>query len=216
MFIGVCQTIDKSNPFVHWKGFCDVFQWGCDVWHIYQYAVLCDRCLWGEKWLGLQASQRHNTSVTYMHRRGYFVSFRESVFFPPKKKNETAFVVKLYKKSRNQPSWQHTSQPLWLSKATFVWMSPSMTRVGDLIACCCCRYTLSDDSMGEQVRSQPIVTNRSKINGGTRNYVETLTLLFTKLHLEPYQSQTEVCLQQAWLREDYQSKKEERGKQAIL
>ena len=26
---------------------------------------------------------------------------------------------------------------------------------------------------------------------------ETLTLLFTKLHLEPYQSQTEVCLQRA-------------------
>lgn len=66
--------------------------------------------------------------------------------------------------------------------------------------------------MGEQVRSQPIVTNRSEINGGTRNYVETLTLLFTKLHLEPYQSQTRVCLQQAWLRKDYHSQKRREGK----
>lgn len=90
-----------------------------------------------------------------------------------------------------------------------------MARVDDLIAYCCCRYTLSDDSMGEQVRSQPIVTNRSKINGGTRNYVETLTLLFTKLHLEPYQSQTEVCLQQAWLRKDYHSQKKKRGENKL-
>lgn len=93
-----------------------------------------------------------------------------------------------------------------------------MTRVDDLIACCCCcRYTFSDDSMAEQVRSQPIVANGSEISGGTSNCVETLTLLFTKLHLEPYQSQTEVCLQRVQLNGDYHSqKKEEKGKQAIL
>lgn len=90
-----------------------------------------------------------------------------------------------------------------------------MTRVDDLIACCCCRYTLSDDNMGEQVRSQPIVTNKSEINRGTRNCVETLTLLFTKLHLEPYQSQTEVCLQHARLREDYHSQKKKRGENKL-
>lgn len=60
-------------------------------------------------------------------------------------------------------------------------MSPSMTRCS-----CCCRNTLSDDSMAEQVRSQPIVTNRSEISHSTSNRAETLTLLFTKLHLTPY------------------------------
>lgn len=94
-------------------------------------------------------------------------------------------------------------------------MSPSMTRVDDLIACCCCRYTLSDDSMGEQVRSQPIVTNRSEISRGTSNCVKTLTLLFTKLHLQPYQSQTEVCLQRTRLSEDYHSQKKKRGENKL-
>lgn len=49
---------------------------------------------------------------------------------------------------------------------------------------------------------------------GTSNCVKTLTLLFTKVHLELYQSQTEVCLQCARLSGDYLSqkkKKEERG-----
>lgn len=115
-----------------------------------------------------------------------------------KREYETVFAVEQYQKSGSQPPWQHASDLLWFSRATFVWMSPSMTRVDDLIACCCCcRYTLSDDSMAEQVRSQPIVTNRSEISRGTSNCVETLTLLFTKLHLEPYQSQTKVCLQRA-------------------
>lgn len=88
-----------------------------------------------------------------------------------------------------------------------------MTRVDDLIACyCCCRYTLGDDSMGEQVRLQPIVTNRSEI---TCNCVETLTLLFTKLHLEPYQSQTEACLQRTRLSGDYHSQKKKRGENKL-
>lgn len=91
-----------------------------------------------------------------------------------------------------------------------------MTRVDDLIACCCCwRCTPSDDSMGEQVRSQPIVTNRSEISRGTSNCVKTLTLLFTKLHLEPYQSQTEVCLQRARLSGDYLSQKKKRGENKL-
>ena len=96
-------------------------------------------------------------------------------------------------------------------------MSPSMTRVDDLIACCCCccRYTVSDDSMAEQVRSQPIVTNRSEISRGSSNCVKTLTLLFTKLHLEPYQSQTEVCLQRARLSGDYLSQKKKRGENKL-
>lgn len=126
------------------------------------------------------------------------------------------FAVEQYQKSRSQLSWQHASDLLRFSRATFVWMSPSMTRVGDLIACyCCCRYTLSDDSMGEQVRSQPIVTNRSEISRSTSNCVETLTLLFTKLHLEPYQSQTEVCLQRTRLRRDYHSQKKKRGENKL-
>lgn len=92
-----------------------------------------------------------------------------------------------------------------------------MTRVDDLITCyCCCRYTLSDDSMGEQVRSQPIVTNRSEISCSTSNYVETLTLLFTKVCLEPYQSQTEVCLQCTRLSGDYHSEqKKKRGENKL-
>lgn len=102
-------------------------------------------------------------------------------------------------------------QPSLVQQSNDVWMSPSMTRVDDLIACCCCcRYTLSDDSMAEQVRSQPIVANGSEISGGTSNCVETLTLLFTKLHLEPYQPQTEVCLQRVRLSGDYHSQKKNR------
>lgn len=118
----------------------------------------------------------------------------------------TAFADEEHLKSKSLLSWQHASDFLWFSSATFVWMSPSMTRVDDLIACCC-RYTLGDDSMGEQVRSKPIVTNRSEISRGTSNCAETLTLLFTKLYLEPYQSQTEVCLQRARLSRLSQSKK---------
>ncbi len=66
--------------------------------------------------------------------------------------------------------------------------------------------------MGEQVRSQPIVTNRSEISHGTSNCVKTLTLLLTKLHLEPYQTQAEVCLQHHGWAEIISVKKRREGK----
>lgn len=91
--------------------------------------------------------------------------------------------VAQHQKSSSQPPWHRASDPLWFSRAAFVCVSPSMTRAGDLIACYCrcSRYTLGDDSAGEQVRSQPIVTNGSEISRSTGNCVESLTLLFTKL-----------------------------------
>lgn len=81
-----------------------------------------------------------------------------------------------------------------------------MTRVHE----CCCEYALSDDSMGEQVRSQPIATDRRKINQSRSNCAETLTLLFTKLHLEPHHSQT--CSAGGWA-EVISPKKKGRGRE---
>lgn len=107
-----------------------------------------------------------------------------------------------YEKSRDPSSWKHIH-----TFVAFVWMSPSMTRKDELNAsrrrrccCCCCCNTFSDDSMGEQGRSQPTVTCRSKMSRVTSNCVKkTRTLLFTKVHLELHQSQTEVCFQCALL-----------------
>lgn len=132
------------------------------------------------------------------------------------------FAVEHNQKSSSRPPRQRASALLWFSRATFVWMSASTTRAGDLIACCCCwrRCTLADDSVAEQVRSQPIDTNRSEIIRSAGNCVETLTLLFTKLAPRT-SSGSNGALPSARerLSGDYHSqnrKKREGGKQAIL
>lgn len=149
---------------------------------------------------------------------GWLLCEPEFIFFLPKAGNMKVFLQSNNMKSQGASLHDNVHQTSFgsveqhLSRCLLLW--PEWMNLSPAAAARC---TLSDDSMGEQVRSQPIVTNRSEMSRGTSNCVKTLTLLFTKLHLEPYQSQTEVCLQHTRLRRDYRSqKKEERGKQAIL
>lgn len=173
-------------------------------------------------------SHKPHTGSTHQRRCSLllwaFVS--QSVFFftPRNRKYESLSAAEQYQKSRSQSSWQCASDLLGFSGAAFVWMSPSMTREADLIACCCCRccrYTLGDDSMGEQVRSQSIVTNRSEISRGKSNCVKNSNLIIYKAAprtLSASNAGSPSAAQQP--SEDYlKSKKKRRakeGKQAIL
>lgn len=126
----------------------------------------------------------HHQGGTHLCRVASVWAFESlSLFFSPfKRKIWNCFCT--WTISKVKEPRQRASDLLWFDRAAFVWVSPSMTRADDLMACRrrggCCRNTLGDDSVGEQVRSQPIVTNGSEISRGTSNCVGNSNLIIYK------------------------------------
>lgn len=82
------------------------------------------------------------------------------------------------KKQRIQTSWQHASSIFFVSRCFPV--GPEWRDAITHQCCCCCSCSLCDDSVAERLRSQPIVTNRSEMSGGTGKLCKNSNLIIHK------------------------------------
>lgn len=136
-------------------------------------------------------------------------------FFPPlREKYETAFVREQYQKSRSHGNAHQTSfgsTGLRLSGCLLLWPGRMIWWPAAAAAAAAETPSVMTAWVSRWGHSQlSLMGARSAAARAT--VWETLTLLFTKPHLEPYQAQMEVCLQRARrLSRDYTVAKKEDG-----